>query len=84
MFAPNSNVRAEVTSSHRGKNSSRLAEHLKGSDKPYHAQSMSWAQRLKRVFSIDITQCEACEKFNVTLVLLGRSPTHEAQKYTIT
>ena len=62
VFAPNAKVRAEVTTSQRGKNSPRLAEHLKDSDKPYHARSMSWAQRLKRVFNIDITVCEACEK----------------------
>ena len=50
VFAPNAKVRAEVTASQRGKNSPRLAKHLKDSDKPYrpeayHAQSMSWAQR---------------------------------------
>ena len=68
VFAPNSHVRAEVTASQRGKNSPRLAEHLVDSDKPYHARSMSWAQRLKRVFNIDITQCEVCEKFNVKII----------------
>jgi hypothetical protein len=68
VFAPNSNLRAQVTASQRGKNSSKLAEHLKDSDKPYHARSMSWAQRLKRVFNIDIFQCEACEKLNVKVV----------------
>ena len=26
------------------------------------------AQRLKRVFNIDITQCEVCEKFNVKII----------------
>lgn len=57
VFAPNSNVRAKVTASQRGKNSPGLAEHLKVSDKPCHARSMSWAQRFKRVFNIDITEC---------------------------
>ena len=61
-------MRAEVTASQRGKNSPCLAEHLVDSDKPYHARSMSWAQRLKRVFNIDITQCEVCEKFNVKII----------------
>jgi len=42
VFAPNANVRAEVTASQRGKNSPRLTEHLKDSVKPYHARSMSW------------------------------------------
>jgi hypothetical protein len=42
------------------------------SDKPYHARSMTWlagtAQRLKRVFNIDITECEKCQKHNVTII----------------
>ena len=57
-----------MTASQGGKNSPRIAEHRHESDKPYHARSMSWAQRLKRVFNIDITQCEACEKFNVKII----------------
>ena len=68
VFAPNAKVRADVTASQRGKNSPCLAEHLKDSDKPYHARSMSWAQRLKRVFNIDITKCEQFEKTNVKII----------------
>ncbi|WP_370545322.1 transposase [Glaciecola sp. MH2013] len=68
VFASNANVRAQVTASQRGKNSPHLAEHLNDSNKPYHARSMSWAQRLKRVFNIDITQCEVCEKRNVKII----------------
>jgi len=45
-----------------------LAGHPKDSDKPYHARSMSWAQRLKRVFNIDINICEACTKTNVKII----------------
>jgi ribosomal protein S27E len=74
VFAPNANVRAEVTASRRGKNSPRLAENLKGSNKPYHARSMTWAQRLKRVFNIDITVCEACEKTNVKIIACVTDP----------
>lgn len=74
VFAPNTKERAEVTASQRGKNSPRLAEHLHESDKPYHARSMSWAQRLKRVFNIDIIQCEACEKFNVKIIACITDP----------
>ena len=74
VFAPNSNVRAEVTASQRGKHSPRLAEELKDTDKPYHARSMSWAQRLKRVFNIDITECERCEKFTVRIVACITEP----------
>ncbi|MFC3121110.1 hypothetical protein ACFOHL_05725 [Agaribacter flavus] len=68
VFAPNSNVRAKVTASQRGKNSPRLAERPKDPDKPYHARSMSWAQRLKRVFNIDVTICEACESTKVKIM----------------
>ncbi|MCG7654250.1 hypothetical protein MHN00_11850 [Alteromonas sp. Cnat2-8] len=67
--------REEVTASQRGKNSPRLAEHLKDPDKPYHARSMSWAQRLKRVFNNDITICEACESHNVKIVACITQPT---------
>lgn len=35
---------------------------------------MSWAQRLKRLFNIDITQCEACEKFNVKIIACITDP----------
>jgi hypothetical protein len=39
-----------------GKNSPVLAKKgNEASEKPYHARAMSWAQRLKRVFNIDIT-----------------------------
>ena len=60
VFAPNSNLRAQVTASQRGKNSpKRVNKEHSQSDKPYHARSMSWlagtAQRLRRVFNIDIT-----------------------------
>lgn len=29
---------------------------------------MSWAQRLKRVFNIDITECEKCENHNISII----------------
>ena len=69
VFAPNSNLRARVTASQRGKNSPRLVnEEDEHSDKPYHARGMSWAQRLKRVFNIDINECDKCEKHNVSVI----------------
>jgi len=37
-------------------------------DKQYHARGMTWAQRLKRVFNIDIAECEKCKKHNVTII----------------
>ncbi|MCP3865908.1 MAG: IS91 family transposase [Aestuariibacter sp.] len=69
VFAPNSNLRAQVTASQRGKNSPKLTNKEDSqTDKPYHARSMSWAQRLKRVFNIDITECEKCENHNVSII----------------
>jgi hypothetical protein len=69
VFAPNSNLRAQVTASQRGKNSPKLVnEEGRQLDKPYHARGMSWAQRLKRVFNIDITECEKCQNHNVTII----------------
>ena len=69
VFAPNSNMRAQVTVSQRGKNSPKLVRKKDSqSDKPYHARCMTWAQRLKRVFNIDITECEKCQKHNVTII----------------
>ena len=35
---------------------------------------MSWAQRLKRVFNIDITQCERCTKRNVKIIACITDP----------
>jgi len=70
VFAPNATVRAEATASKRGKNSPKLDDSLKDKDKPYYAKSMSWAQRLKRVFNIDITQCERCTKRNVKIIAI--------------
>jgi ribosomal protein S27E len=32
------------------------------------ARAMSWAQRLKRVFNIDITECEKCQQYNVSII----------------
>jgi hypothetical protein len=29
---------------------------------------MTWAQRLKRVFNIDITECEKCQQHNVSII----------------
>ena len=29
---------------------------------------MTWAQRLRRVFNIDITECEKCQRHNVSII----------------
>jgi len=35
---------------------------------------MAWAQRLKRVFNIDVTICEACESNNVKIIACITEP----------
>ncbi len=61
VFAPNSQYRARVTPAKRGRGGKRLAQG--DSDEPTPAErraSMTWAQRLKRVFNIDIETCQVC------------------------
>jgi hypothetical protein len=59
VFAPNSKHRALVTPAKRGKGNK-----AKALDEPptlaERRASMSWAQRLKRVFNIDIETCREC------------------------
>ena len=56
VFAPNYRRREQVTPARRGRrkaetaNEPALARHV----------SMTWAQRLKRVFKIDVEICEHC------------------------
>ena len=60
VFAPNSKWREQVTPAKRGK-TKKLSEE-EGSEKSpteRHA-AMTWAQRLKRVFNIDIETCNEC------------------------
>ena len=59
VFAPNSKHRAQVTPSKRGKSAKRQINGDERSPVEQHA-AMTWAQRLKRVFNIDITTCEEC------------------------
>jgi hypothetical protein len=58
VFAPNSKCRAEVTPAKRGKG----RPHPEGEEKTpeQHHQVMTWAQRLKRVFNIDVAVCQKC------------------------
>ena len=61
VFAPNSRYRARVTPAKRGRGS----QHCSTGDPPQptpgeRRASMTWAQRLKRVFGIDIETCRAC------------------------
>jgi hypothetical protein len=60
VFAPNSKYRALVIPAKRGKGGNKA----KATDEPptpaEHHAAMTWAQRLKRVFNIDIETCQAC------------------------
>lgn len=61
VFAPSSQHRTRVTPAKRGRGGhrARTAE----SEQPPPAQrraAMTWAQRLKRVFGLDIETCRAC------------------------
>ena len=60
VFAPNSKYRAKVTPARRGKNKKPHPE-VDGDQSPAEKRaSMTWAQRLRRVFSIDIETCDKC------------------------
>ena len=56
LFAPNSRYRAHITPAGHGRR--RPAD--SNQPEPKRRQAMTWAQRLKRVFRIDIEVCEHC------------------------
>lgn len=61
VFAPNSKHRALATPAKRGKGSkSRLAEGQGEKTPVQRHTAMTWAQRLKRVFNIDVERCRVC------------------------
>lgn len=63
VFAPNSKHRALVTRAKRGKGQRKDKSTGQGEPATTPAErhaAMTWAQRLKRVFNIDIDTCEAC------------------------
>jgi hypothetical protein len=61
VFAPNSKHRASVTPAKRGKgNKPRAVDDPQERTPAERRASMSWAQRLKRVFNIDIETCREC------------------------
>ena len=61
VFAPNSPWRGTITPGRRGKGVKRKALDEVEEDTPAARRSaMSWAQRLKRVFGIDIETCTEC------------------------
>lgn len=61
VFAPNSKHRALVTPAKRGKGNKRLAHDEAEARTPVERHAaMTWAQRIKRVFNIDIETCVGC------------------------
>ena len=61
VFAPNSQRRALVTPARRGRGNKRQATDEGQEPTPAERRAaMTWAQRLKRVFNIDIETCRAC------------------------
>ncbi len=61
VFAPNSKYRALVTPARRGKGKKAKATQQQQDQTPAERRaSMTWAQRLKRVFNIDIETCSEC------------------------
>ena len=59
VLAPNHRWRGLVTPAKRGKGAKRLPNKEVASPAARHA-AMNWAQRLKRVFNIDIEVCSRC------------------------
>ncbi len=59
VFAPNSKHRALVTPAKRGKGNKAKVSDEPPTPAEQHA-AMTWAQRLKRVFNIDIETCREC------------------------
>lgn len=61
VFAPNSQHRALVTPAKRGEGTKPKATAEQQESMPVQRRAaMTWAQRLKRVFGIDIEPCPAC------------------------
>ena len=59
VLAPNHRWRGIITPAKRGKGASRKRESDEKTPAESHA-AMTWAQRLKRVFNIDIETCPRC------------------------
>ena len=56
VFAPNHHLREQVTPAKRGRRTTEAT----GDPPPARHVAMTWAQRLKRVFKIEIETCERC------------------------
>jgi len=61
VFAPNSKLRAQITPAQRGRgNKGRGARESEAPPPCQRRAAMTWAQRLKRVFHIDVETCTHC------------------------
>ncbi len=60
VFAPNSKYRSRVTPARRGKRKKSHSADETDQTPAEKRASMTWAQRLKRVFDIDIETCNEC------------------------
>ena len=60
VFAPNSSHRARVTPAKRGKGQTKAPDEPQDQTPTERRAAMTWAQRLKRVFNIDIETCSKC------------------------
>jgi hypothetical protein len=62
VLAPHSSLRALITLAGRGKGSNGTASTAQGAEQPWRPchVAMRWAQRLKRVFGIEIDTCARC------------------------
>jgi len=58
VFAPNSKHRIQVTPARWGKGKQKVSGQDKTPDE--RRTAMTWAQRLKRVFTIDVETCAHC------------------------
>ena len=56
VFAPNSRLRKQVTPAQRGRHAATQVPKTASE----RQAAMTWAQRLKRVFKIDIETCNQC------------------------
>jgi len=62
VFAPHSKLRAWVTPAQRGTgNTARAADETQEPTPAERRAAMTWAQRCRRVFNIDIQTCQACD-----------------------
>ena len=60
VFAPNSKYRVWVTPARRGPGSRKVATDQDEKTPAQPHVAMTWAQRLKRVFNIDVATCRVC------------------------